>query len=124
MQTQTNEKKSGQKTSGNLQEQCLNNCQESMIVCLEALNFCLEQGGEHVEKTHIKTLQSCAIACRTAVEMMALQSDFSSSFCQACAETCRACAESCENMDGEMMKRCADACRESQETCEKMAQAH
>lgn len=122
MQTQT--EKSARQTTDNLREQCIQNCNKSLTACLEGINFCLEQGGDHLEKEHLKILQSCAIACRTSVELMSLQSDFSASFCKACAEVCQACAESCEKMDGAPMKMCAEACRGSQQSCEKMAQAH
>ena len=44
---------------------CIEACEACHRTCLQmAMNHCLEQGGEHVEPGHFRTMSVCAEVCR------------------------------------------------------------
>lgn len=99
---------------------CLQDCEYCHRVCLHmAMTHCLEQGGKHVEPTHLRLMLSCAKVCRTTADAMLSGFDMHAQLCAACSEICRACAESCEQI-GEDMQECVTACIRCAESCERM----
>jgi hypothetical protein len=97
-------------------------CLDCHRVCEEmALGFCLDRGGEHVERTHYALLLNCADICRTAAHFMMADSALHEQVCGVCADVCGACADSCERV-GEMSE-CASACRTCAEKCRAMVTA-
>lgn len=87
-------------------------------VCGETLNYCVEQGGDHVEPDHILALVDCSEVCNFTANVAARDSELTAKLLEACAEACKRCEESCEEFeDDETMKACADACRECYEVC-------
>lgn len=115
------EKKSKAGSADDLVQLCIDNCQDTLEICLRTMNYCLEEGGDHADSEHIRHLQTCAVTCRNAVELMAIDSDLAGDFCSLCAEACEACADSCDEMDDEVMHECAEYCRRSADSCRKMA---
>jgi hypothetical protein len=100
---------------------CMRSCIECSNICQETLfEHCLEMGGEHVEKAHVKLMEDCIRACQTAADFMARNSQFHAYQCETCAKICEACASSCEEIGGEQMKKCADICRNCADTCSEM----
>ena len=74
---------------------CIEECLRCHATCLGmAMNHCPEQGGKHVEPSHMRLML-------------------------ACAEICEECARSCEQVGG--MEECVQACRRCAESCRKMA---
>lgn len=105
-------------TDSKMQE-CVEACNQCYQMCLhEAMNHCLESGGEHVAPDHFRTMINCAEICQTAVNFMLSSSVFSSQLCRVCAEVCDACASNCEKIG---MDDCARTCRECAENCREMA---
>jgi len=101
-------------------QECIRECQQCHTICLSMLaNHCLEQGGEHLEAKHVRTMLDCAQICATSADFMLRSSDLHYLVCDACAKICAECARSCERLDG--MQACVDACRRCAETCRKMA---
>ena len=99
---------------------CIDTCTKCHQTCLhEAMNHCLESGGEHVEPDHFRLMMNCAEMCQTSANFMLSGSAFASQICGACAEICEACAESCERIGG--MEECARVCRECAESCRRMS---
>lgn len=93
-------------------------CHECHDMCLDTLvNHCLEQGGAHVEQTHVRLMMDCIQMCQTCADFMHRNSRHSAAVMAACAEICEACAESCEEIGGEEMERCARMCRECAAHC-------
>ena len=102
--------------------ECIANCEECAGVCLETIQYCLEQGGRHAEAAHIRLMLSCAEICRTSAAFMHNRSEFHPKVCGVCAEVCLACAESCERFgDDPQMQRCAEVCRRCADSCRRMA---
>ncbi len=102
--------------------ECIQLCWECRSECQEMLfNHCLEVGGKHIEKEHVKLMADCIQACQTAADFMTRDSQLHASTCEACADVCDACAESCERIGGEEMKRCAEICRRCAESCREMS---
>lgn len=103
---------------------CIEHCAECHRVCLETLTLCLEKGGRHAARDHIRLLMDCAQICATSADFMIRGSDLHALTCGICAEVCERCAEDCERMnDDSRMQRCADACRRCAESCREMARA-
>src|SRR3546814_17505147 len=84
----------------------------SSDLCLETINYCLSQGGQHAAPEHIGLLATCADICATSAEDMLRGTAIHAATCGACAEVCRQCAESCARMgDDSEMNACAEAWR-------------
>lgn len=102
---------------------CIEECTRCRAICLEAVTYCLQQGGHHAEAGHIRVMLDCAEICQTSANFMLRGSPLHVRTCAACAEVCRACAEACEQMGtDEQMRACAESCRRCEESCSKMAQ--
>jgi hypothetical protein len=84
-------------------------------------NYCLEQGGHHVEQAHVRLMTDCIQICQAAADFMTRGSLLHAAACAACAEVCDACAESCDMMEDDEMKACATVCRECADSCRKMS---
>lgn len=97
--------------------QCIAACNECNRVCLHHIQHCLNLGGAHAEPGHISMLLTCAAICRTAAELMSVNSEWHPTVCDLCAQICEECADECEDL-GDMedcvavCQECADACRE------------
>jgi hypothetical protein len=101
-------------------QSCIDTCTECHQTCLhEAMNHCLEAGGEHVAPDHFRLMMNCAEICQTSANFMLSGSALSSNVCRVCAEICDACAQSCEQIEG--MEECARVCRDCAESCRRMA---
>ena len=81
-------------------------------------NVCLEKGGEHVERAHVKLMLDCIQICATCTDFMIRGSELHGLVCRACSEVCRRSAESCETVG---MADCAAACRKCADSCGAMA---
>jgi hypothetical protein len=102
---------------------CIEECTKCHAICLETVNYCLQQGGHHAEAGHIRLMLDCVEICQTSANFMLRGSPLHVRTCAACAEVCQACAEDCEQMGtGEQMRKCAEACRRCEDSCSKMAQ--
>ncbi len=105
-------------------QQCIQNCLDCHSMCLNTLTYCLEQGGHHVEPSHIRLMMDCVESCQTSANFMLRGSDLHGHFCGACAEVCDRCAKDCASMgDDAQMQACADMCRRCAETCRRMSMA-
>ena len=99
---------------------CIDTCAKCHQTCLhEAMNHCLEEGGEHVAPDHFRLMMNCAEMCQTSANFMLSGSALSRQVCGVCAEICDACAQSCEETEG--MEECARVCRECAESCRRIA---
>ncbi|HJU08353.1 MAG TPA: four-helix bundle copper-binding protein [Rhodanobacteraceae bacterium] len=100
---------------------CILACQQCEATCLETINYCLGEGGEHADPQHITLMSACADICDTCARTMLRGAEVHTVVCNACAEVCRQCAASCERMgDDAEVKRCAEACRGCAEACAAM----
>ncbi len=98
---------------------CIEDCESCHRICLhEAMNHCLETGGEHVEAGHFRTVMVCAEVCRTTADAMLASYTYHEVLCSACSRICIECAESCERV-GEM-EECVAACRRCAKSCDRM----
>ena len=87
---------------------CIQHCWDCRDTCQATLyNYCLVQGGHHVEQAHVRVMEDCIQICQTAADFMTRGSELHAAVCAACANVCEACAESCEMMDDDEMSACA-----------------
>ena len=104
---------------------CAEECHRCHDVCLETIQTCLHEGGDHAAPHHIRLMMDCVQICHTSADFMLRGSDLHPYVCDTCAEVCARCADECAALGGEHMKRCADACRRCADSCHKMsADAH
>lgn len=102
---------------------CIEACNRCHQVCLQtAMNFCLSQGGNHVEPSHFRLMMNCATICETSANFMLSGSDYHQRVCGVCAEICEACAADCESLGD--MDDCVEACRSCAASCRQMAEIH
>lgn len=100
---------------------CIHACQQCETICLETINYCLGEGGEHADPAHIALLATCADICSTSARTMLRGAAVHTAVCRACAEVCRECAVSCEGFDDAEMERCVQACRRCADSCDAMS---
>src|SRR3546814_6697923 len=65
---------------------CIDACTECHAVCLETMNYCLSQGGQHAAPEHIALLSACADICATSADAMLTGASVSPVICGTCAE--------------------------------------
>lgn len=97
---------------------CIALCNECNRICLQNIDHCLVLGGSHSEPEHISMLLTCASVCRTASELMSIESDWYATMCDLCAQVCDECADACEELGD--MEACASACQDCAEECRAM----
>jgi len=102
-------------------QQCIDACTECGQVCTETVAYCLEQGGEHASRDHVRLLLDCAEICQTSANYMSRRSDLHAETCAVCADVCERCASQCESFDDEQMRHCAEVCQRCAESCRQMA---
>ncbi|GCE45964.1 hypothetical protein EI42_01323 [Thermosporothrix hazakensis] len=105
-------------------QQCIQECHECHASCLQTLQYCIQQGGKHVELDHIRLMQDCSQMCQMCEDFMLRQSPLYAALCTLCAQICLRCAESCEKVDPNdaQMKACAEHCHRCAQTCQQMSQ--
>lgn len=102
-------------------QECITNCWECRTECLKTLyRHCLEQGGKHSARDHVRIMSDCIEICQTAADFMVRESPLHTFICEACAAVCEACAESCAEIGGEEMEKCAEACQRCAASCRQM----
>ena len=98
---------------------CIAECESCHRICMRmAMNHCLEQGGDHVEPGHFRTMIACAVLCRTTGDALLGSFAYFEVLCEGCSRVCRECAESCERIGD--MQECVEACRRCADSCERM----
>lgn len=94
------------------------------VACNQCATSCLQEEDVDMMAKCIQTDLECAAICRSAAELMSLNSSYSTIICNICADACYNCAQECENhaeMGMEHCRICAEACRICADECEKMA---
>lgn len=108
--------------AGERLERCLEACIDCHAVCLSTMDYCLEQGGEHVKPDHIRLLLDCADISQSCADFMLRSSEMAMDVCELCAEVCDKCAASCgQFQDDPEMQECAAACAECAQICRDLA---
>jgi hypothetical protein len=79
------------------------------------MGYGLDQGGEHVEASHLRWMLACAELCRATADALLASFDTCEDLCVLCARACTECADSCERV-GELQE-CVDACRSCAQAC-------
>jgi hypothetical protein len=103
-------------------QQCIQNCFDCHITCLNTITYCLQQGGRHAEVAHIALMQDCAEICQTSANFMLRNSALHMRTCGVCAEVCDMCTMDCQRFaDDIQMQACADMCRRCARSCRHMA---
>lgn len=93
-------------------QKTIDDCSDCHSVCMETIVYCLEQGKEHAEPAHIRTLYDCAMTCSTLQDFALLSSKGLPKMAEACAEVCDICADNCERYEGDApLIECAEVCR-------------
>ncbi|MFA7253162.1 MAG: four-helix bundle copper-binding protein [Patescibacteria group bacterium] len=96
----------------------LDQCYEE---CVSGITHCLDQGGDFVEKDHLRWLMDCADICKIAQNFFLRDSEYAGDMLSLCAFICDDCAESCEKFfNDQKMKDCAMACRNCADVCRNM----
>ena len=126
--TRQDAKQGNQGQAGHMQsampgiDECIDRCIECHKVCLhEAMQHCLEVGGDHVAPEHFRLMITCAQMCQISADFMLAGSMLHMQVCGVCAQVCEQCALSCRQLDD--MEMCAQACERCAESCRKMSGA-
>jgi hypothetical protein len=105
-------------------QQCIQECTDCHNICLETVTYCLEKGGRHAERDHIRLLLDCSQICQTSADYMLRNSNLHTRTCSICSEVCDECMKDWQAFaDDARMAACADACRRCAESCLQMARS-
>ena len=64
---------------------CIQHCWDCRDTCQATLyNYCLAQGGHHVEQAHVRVMEDCIQICQTAADFMTRGSDLHAAVCAEC----------------------------------------
>lgn len=100
---------------------CITACLECYITCNETSIYCIQTGGEHAEKDHIRLMMDCASICNTCADVMLRGSGYSEKLCSICADVCEMCSKSCEKLlNDPVMKQCFEVCHRCAKICREM----
>lgn len=102
-------------------DECITGCLSCHATCLQTVEHCLESGGAHADREHIRLLLDCAELCESSAHFMIRESPFQGRICALCAEACRACEEACRRMGDAADLRCAESCRRCAEMLPQVA---
>ncbi len=104
-------------------QQCIQNCKDCHAICVQTVTYCLQQGGQHAQASHIQSLLDCAQACLTSEDFMLRNSPLHPKACGLCADACNRCAQSFEQIGANdaQMQACASMCRRCAQSCQQMA---
>ncbi len=104
-------------------EECLKNCTDCHATCVDMVQYCLEKGGNHVNKAHMSLLIDCIEICDISKNFLLRNSARHPLLCKACFQICKDCADSCYEMaeNDEKMLKCAEMCIKCAESCKKMS---
>lgn len=102
-------------------QNCIDQCWTCRHECQKTLyNYCLQEGGQHVEQEHVKLMTDCIQICQIAADFMVRNSKYHMNICETCAKICEACAKSCAQMTEPEMQKCSQVCFECATTCKEM----
>ena len=104
-------------------QSCIDACIRCAAACDHCAASCLREDDVEMMALCIQLDIECSTVCRTAVQLMHLQSNHSNAMCQLCADVCNACAGECGKHDHSHCQACAAACRECAAECMSMAAA-
>jgi len=100
---------------------------EACLACAAACDYCasacLKETNVNEMAKCIQLDMECAAICRTASQLMCLESERAGVICQLCADICNACAEECNKHNVDHCQRCASICISCAEECTIMAAA-
>jgi len=103
-------------------QNCIEECKNCEQICSESIQYCLQQGGPHVDQRHMQILLDCVRLCAESASFMMRASPMQSELCTLCADVCDRCAKACEAFpNDQQMKACADFCRRCANTCRDMS---
>jgi hypothetical protein len=99
---------------------CIEACEHCHRTCLRAaMQFCLEQGGRHVEAPYFRLLIACETVCRLTADSLLAGLPLYEHVCGVCARFCRDCAAACDEAGD--MEECSEACAKCAQYCELIA---
>ena len=104
-------------------QRAIEDCTECHAICVQTMQYSVQQGGPYVAPDFLRLLEDCAQTCQTSEDFMLRGSPFSAAICTVCAEVCDQCAVSCDQVGrgtDAQLRACADQCRRCAESCRQM----
>jgi hypothetical protein len=105
---------------------CINACDNCAVECTDCATECLKEQNIQMLAKCIKLDVECAAICRSASEVLSMNSVYAKDICHICADVCNKCAVECEKHAAHGMehcRRCAEACRSCAEVCLSMVES-
>src|SRR5260370_16474728 len=106
-------------------QQAIEDCTECHAICVQTIQYSIQQGGPYVAPAYLQLLEDCAQLCQLSEDFMLRDSPFSATICTVCAEMCDQCAVSCDKVGrgtDAQLRACADLCRRCAGPCSQMSQ--
>jgi hypothetical protein len=106
-------------------QRAIEDCKECHAICVQTIQYSVQQGGPYVAPDYLRLLEDCAQLCQLSEDFMLRDSPFSATICNVCAEVCDQCAVACDQVGrgtDAQLRACADQCRRCAQSCRQMAQ--
>src|SRR5260370_8637993 len=69
-------------------QRSIDDCKECHLICVQTIQYSVQQGGPHVAPDHLRLLEDCAQLCQTSEDFMLRGSPISAAVCTVCADVC------------------------------------
>jgi hypothetical protein len=109
-----------------LQNEKWPSCIDACMRCAESCEYCatcdLQEDNLKMMINCAQANRACASVCWTSAQLMSMDSEFATKFCNICADICDACAKECErHTDMDHCQQCAQSCRKCANECRRMS---
>jgi hypothetical protein len=106
-------------------QRAIDDCKECHAICVQTIQYSVQQGGPYVAPDYLRLLEDCAQLCQLSEDFMLRDSPISATICTVCAEVCDQCTVACDQVGrgtDAQLRACADQCRRCAQSCRQMAQ--
>ena len=84
---------------------CIDACLKCAAACDYCASACLKEKNVEEMTRCIQLDMECAAICRTAAQLMSLESEQAGAICQLCSDICNTCADECSKHDMDHCRR-------------------
>src|SRR5260370_37140870 len=81
-------------------QRAIEDCKEGHLICVQTIQYSVQQGGPYVAPDYLRLLEDCAQTCQLGEDFMLRGSPFAAAVCNLCADVCDQWPGSCDQVGG------------------------
>ncbi len=98
-------------------QKCVIDCTNAHNLCLQAMNYSLELGGNYSDPVNFGKLQDCSEFCELTIGFLERKSYFFRATVSLCVQICEQTVDYCRKFEDDQFKACADYVKMAAESC-------